>query len=105
MDDFPTGLAERVPPAALLGYLNFSDGRPDARFQRALDDAIAYLRDQGADRPWTVLGDWLDNQAQSLSESGSTAFREVVQARAVARLAFGPLLTAYRDHHRDLLAP
>ena len=29
MDVTTSGLAERVSPAALLGYLNFSDGRPD----------------------------------------------------------------------------
>jgi hypothetical protein len=104
MDVTQPGLAERVPPAALLGYLNYSDGRPDAKFQRALDDAFAALYQRGVDRPWAVLGHWLEAQAVALSESGAAAFRDVTQARTVAALAFGPVLDAYRAHHRDLLA-
>src|SRR5215210_4879529 len=98
------GLAERVLPAALLGYLNFSDGRPDPKFQRALNDAYGVLLDRRVERPWAVLGTWLEIQAGTLGESGTTAFRDVTQAKAVAGLAFGPVLTAYREHHRDLLA-
>ena len=56
MDDSFPGLAERVSPAALLGYLNFSDGRPDTKFQRALNDAWAVVLDRGTPRAWEVLG-------------------------------------------------
>ncbi|HJZ90493.1 MAG TPA: hypothetical protein VKE40_06440, partial [Gemmataceae bacterium] len=104
MDASLTGLAERVPPATMLGYLNFSDGRPDPKFQRALDEAFAVLlRHEVADL-WAVLGRWLVGQADALGESGSAAFRDVTQAKLVASLAFGPALKAYREHHRDLLA-
>lgn len=104
MDGSLPGLAERVPPPALLGYLNFSDGRPDPKFQRALDDAFAFLRAHSVDRPWAALGRWLVEQADALQAAGSPAFRDVTQARAVVELAFGPVLAAYREHHRDLLA-
>jgi hypothetical protein len=104
MDASLPGLAERVPPPALLGYLNFSDGRPDPKFQRALDEAFAFLLGRGESRPWEPLGPWLMAQADALDAAGSPAFRDVRQARAVARIAFGPALAAYRRHHRDLLA-
>lgn len=104
MDASLPGLAERVPPPALLGYLNFSDGRPDPKFQRALDDAFAFLLSRRVPRPWEALGRWLDARAVELQAAGSAAFRDVTQARAVIGLAFGPVLVAYREHHRDLLA-
>ena len=104
MDASLPGLAERVPPQALLGYLNFSDGRPDPKFQRALDEAFAALLARKDVRPWAALGLWLAAQADVLHAADSPAFRDVTQAKAVAGLAFGPVLTAYREHHRDLLA-
>jgi hypothetical protein len=104
MDASLPGLAERVPPPALLGYLNYSDGRPDPKFQRALDEAFAVLLARQGERPWDVLGRWLRDQADALNAAGSPAFRDVTQAQAVADLAFGPVLKAYREHHRDLLA-
>lgn len=103
MDASLPGLAERVSPAALLGYLNFSDGRPDPKFQRALNEAYAAVLDARLAEPWTVLCRWLDGQAAALSDGGSSAFRDVTQARGAIALAFGPVLKAYRDHHRDLL--
>ena len=60
--------------------------------------------DRGLDRPWEVLGRWLSRQADALHAGGSPAFRDVAQAKAVVGLAFGPVLAAYREHHRDLLA-
>jgi hypothetical protein len=104
MDALFPDLAERVSPSALLGYLNFSDGRPDAKFERALDEVFAAIVETGQPRPWAALGQWLDAQAVKLGDSGAAAFRDVTQARAVIGLAFGPALVAYREHHRDLLA-
>src|SRR5262249_928976 len=104
MDASLPGLAERVPPAALLGYLNYSDGRPDPKFQRALDEIFAVVLARHGERPGEVLGCWLGEQAEVLHAAGSPAFRDVAQVQAVAKLAFGPVLTAYREHHRDLLA-
>ena len=76
-------LGARVPPQSLLGYLNFSDGRPDAKFQRAFNQAYAVLLDSGIPTPWLTLGEWLDRCAVELSETGSSAFLDVSQARAV----------------------
>jgi len=104
MDTAALDLAERVPPASLLGYLNFSDGRPDPKFQRALDQAYTHLAEQGDDAPWTSLRTWLFRQGDLLQESGAAAFRDTVQVRAVLRLAFGHVLEAYREHHVDLLS-
>jgi len=96
-------LAARVSPASLLGYLNFSDGRPDTQFQRAFNEAYAVLLDSGIATPWLALGEWLDGRAVELSEGGSSAFRDVTQARGVIRYAFDAVLVAYRQHHADLL--
>jgi hypothetical protein len=95
---------DRVASAAnLLGYLNFSDGRPDPRWQRQLDDAFAYLADKGAERPWEELHAWLASRLDRLHASGVPAFKDVAQARAVLDLALGGVLPAYRAHHADLL--
>ncbi len=87
----------------LLGYLNFSEGRPDPRFQKALEDAYASLEAQGLDRPWEALYDWLRAELARLKGDGG-AFRDAAQVEAVASLTFARLLPAYRRHHADLLA-
>lgn len=104
MDATTAGLAEIAPPKALLGYLNFSDGRPDAKFEKALDDAFALMQSRQVDRPWERVSAWLLEQAAELEGAGSSAFKDLSQARAVVDLALGRALIAYRKHHRDLLA-
>jgi hypothetical protein len=97
-------LAERVPPANLLGYLNFSDGKSDAKFLRALNEAFGHLARRGDAAPWKTLRAWLFRQCDLLQQGGNPAFADTAQARAALRLAFGKLLMAYRQHHADLLA-
>jgi hypothetical protein len=97
-------LAQRVSPTSLLGYLNFSDGRADPRFQRALNDAFAFLSDQGDPAPWSTLRNWLIQRCDELEKAGNAAFRETTQVRAIVPLAFDRVLAAYREHHTDLLA-
>lgn len=97
-------LGTRVSPAGVLGYLNFSDGRPDPKFQRALSEAFAFVAERGDAAPWRSLRTWLFRQCDLLQQSGNVAFRETVQVRAILRLAFGHILGAYRRHHADLLA-
>ncbi len=87
----------------LLGYLNFSEGRPDPRFQKQLNDAFAFLAAQGEARPCDCLRDTLLAELERLRQAGSAAFQDATQAEAVLRLALGELLTAYRAHHADLL--
>lgn len=88
---------------ALLGYLNFSDGRPDPRWQRQLNEAYRHFLEQGEAEPWHALRHWLTTQLHELHQSGASAFRDVHQVKAVLCLAFDRVLTAYRRHHADLL--
>lgn len=103
MDASLAKLSERVSPAGLLGYLNFSDGRPDPRWQKQLNEAFRVLAEESIVRPWDALGNWLAAQLSALQQSGSAAFRDTRQAEAVLRLAFNRVLAAYRKHHADLL--
>jgi hypothetical protein len=96
-------LDQRVSASALLGYLNFSEGRPDPRWQRQLNEAFALLAERGGAAPWQALYDWLSTRLEALRAEGAAAFRDVTQARAVLDLALGKLLRAYRRHHADLL--
>ena len=104
MDASIVELAVRVPPASLLGYLNFSDGRPDPKFQRAVNEAFTCLSQKGDPTPWHGLRTWLFRQCDLLQQSGNSAFKETTQVRAVLRIAFGRVLDAYRSHHADLLS-
>src|SRR5215212_9676484 len=99
MDVAASELAARVPPASLLGYLNFSDGRPDVKFARALNEAFAFLASRGDAAPWYGLRTWLFRQCDLLQQNGQAAFSDTTQVRAVLRYAFGHVITAYRDHH------
>src|SRR5438477_1059258 len=92
------GLDDAVPLQALLGYLNFSEGRPDPRFQKQLTDAYAYLAGHGDSEPWKTLPQRLKAKLAELQ--GSTGpFRDARQAAAVLALAFDKVLPAYRQHH------
>jgi hypothetical protein len=102
VDDRHTQL-EQAAAQALLGYLNFSDGRPDPRWQRQLDDAYDRFVKVGASRPWETLLAALRSHLHQLHASGSAAFRDQTQADAVLTLA-SEVLPAYRRHHADLLA-
>lgn len=92
----------------ILGYLNFSSGTPDARFQRNLNAVFALIESEHtADKPgspaWRVLGEALHGRLQALKGAAQPAFQQVDQAEAALRLVFEGLLPAYREHHRDLL--
>jgi hypothetical protein len=103
VDELHTELERSINVAGLLGYLNFSDGRPDARWQKQVNEAYAFLAKRGIERPWLELQDWLTDVLPRLQAGGAAAFRDVTQAQSV--LAAGrETLSAYRDHHADLLA-
>src|SRR5437899_8040893 len=67
---------------AILGYLNFSEGKPDGRFQKQLNEAYAILA-QGADasrselvrRPWQALHEILIRKLHELKKEGG-AFQD-----------------------------
>jgi hypothetical protein len=103
VDEHITALEQAIPVSGLLGYLNFSDGRPDPRWQRQLDDAYSFFVDQSDKSPWQALLDTLPLLLNRLQESGASAFRDVRQAAGALTLA-ARVLPAYRSHHADLLA-
>jgi hypothetical protein len=103
VDERLAELEQAVPASALLGYLNFSDGRPDPRFQKQLNDAFSFLAEHGVAAPWSALLDWLASRLRELHAAGSGAFRDVTQAEEVLDLV-RRTLSAYRAHHADLLA-
>jgi hypothetical protein len=88
---------------AMLGYLNFAGGKPDARFQKQLNEAYAFLAEHGAAQPHVALEEGLRARLSELRASGSSAFRDSAQAEAVLTLVFELVLPAYREHHADLL--
>jgi hypothetical protein len=104
MDGIYHELSRKTDPAKLLGYLNFSDGRPDPRFQKGLADAFGHLLDGGDPAPWNTLPAWLARALAELQASGAAAFRDTTQAAAVIDAALVKLPGAYRAHHADLLA-
>ena len=98
------GVTRRLDGAALLGYLNFSDGRPDPKFRRGLADLFAALLDADAPEPHAAAGRWLARRAADLEAAGSAAFRDLSHAKEAVEVAFTQLPAAYRTHHADLLA-
>lgn len=103
MTDLHAELERQVPAAGLLGYLNFSQGKPDPRWQRQLEQAFCFVADRGAAEPWRAVHAWLAERLQAVHASGAAAFRDVSQAAAVLERAFVDLPAAYRRHHADLL--
>jgi hypothetical protein len=99
--DTTAGPLAGFPAQGLLGYLNFSEGRPDPRFQKQLNEAYALVA--AAAEPWQALRSALAGELERLHQAGSAAFQDVTQADAVLRLGLGDVLSAYRAHHADLL--
>src|SRR5262245_57909244 len=79
----------------IVGYLNFSEGRPDAGFLKGLN---AFLKRVS----WAKCRSTLTEVLAELSAS-SPAFHDTQQAEAALKLTFEYVLPAYREHHRDLL--
>src|SRR5947208_6709981 len=102
-DDPFTGIDQAVALPALLGYLNFSEGRPDPRFQKQVHDAFVFLAEHGSTKPWEDLRHLLLARLKALHDAGSAAFAEVAQAERVIEQAL-QVLSAYRVHHRDIMA-
>lgn len=83
----------------ILGYLNFSGGKPDVKFQDRLNRCHP---EWGWPNPWGSFEAALLDRLGEL-EKTSAAFNDSAQARAVLRLTFHELWPAYRRHHADLL--
>jgi hypothetical protein len=99
-DSNQEGLASLSP---ILGYLNFSEGKPDSRFQKQINEVYALLARQGDPKPWVALHHLLAEKLRELNKEGGP-FQEVRQAEAVLDLILNHILPAYRQHHQDLLA-
>ncbi len=83
----------------ILGYLNFSSGAGDPRFQKNLDRLhLWFALDNGVPRIQGLLAERLAALATT-----SPAFADSDQARQVLALVFDRALPAYRQHHADLL--
>jgi hypothetical protein len=88
---------------AILGYLNFSSGKPDAQFARQLDNKIAEFSDAGTtDLPGALKELLARTLADKRAEGG--IYRDAHQAQRVLELIFSHALPAYRRYHADLLA-
>ncbi len=79
----------------VLGYLNFSQGRPDSAFLQRLN-AVQHRVS------WPKTQETLRELLREFSSSDA-AFRDHRQAEAALQLTFDHVLPAYREHHRDLL--
>ncbi len=91
----------------VIGYLNFSDGTPDATFQKNLNALFAQA--EASQEPQETPSDSLALVSEqllagiALLNQTDPAFGDVTQADAVVRLATEDFRTAYREFHRDLL--
>jgi hypothetical protein len=103
MDERASGLDSVASLQGMLGYLNFSEGRPDARFQKQLNEAYSHLLKQGVPDVYQVLRHCLQEKMAELRAQGSAAFADSRQAEAALQLVWDEVLPAYRRHHSDLL--
>jgi hypothetical protein len=83
----------------ILGYLNFSGGKPDPAFQRNWNSLFTRSELFASDDAVKIF---LQKQFQRLREA-APAFADCSQAFAVLDLTFDSVLPAYRRHHADLL--
>ncbi len=95
--------------AQVLGYLNFSAGKPDAKTLGALNRIYARALPESPPEspyagmpPWVQIQHWLQESLEKLRES-NPAFKASEQAAAVIELVWVYLLPSYMDFHRDLL--
>jgi len=97
--NLPTLTAENEKTVLeVLGYLNFSGGKPDARFQKHLNDLFGLFE---RDCAWRELQKLL--QRELARNRGQTpAFENCEQAEAVLAIVFDALMPAYRKFHADL---
>src|SRR6516162_3361691 len=101
VDQNDAGLETALSLSGMLGYLNFSGGKPEPRFQKQISDAYAFLASRGVQEPWVVLFQRLTRKLETLHDEQASAFRDIGQARAVLHLAFSRCLPTYRQHHAD----
>lgn len=93
-----SGSPDKPPAELILGYLNFSAGRPEPSVHAAFNTLFA----QQNPRAWDDVRLGLAAALEDLS-ARKPAFQVAEQARAVLHLTFNHLLPGYLKHHADLL--
>lgn len=83
----------------LLGYLNFSNGTPDAAFQSNFN---TFCQSLGENRSASELRGKL-HAALAFLQNDSPVFADSQQAERIVELLFDDCLPAYKIHHSDLL--
>ncbi len=96
-------LEKWVSLPSLLGYVNYSTGRPDVRFQKGFNDAHGWLEKHGETTPWLRLPAILRQVLHRLHQEGVAAYQDIQQADHILQWLPDYLLPAYRSHHQDLL--
>lgn len=88
----------------IVGYLNFSEGKPDPQFQRHVNWVFGQIEDFLGHRESTALelAELLRSRLAEL-RGCSAAFQNTAQAEAVLGIVFERLLPGYLEFHRDLL--
>ena len=66
----------KPPVEGLLGYINFSTGKPEPRFQKQINEAYAVFAAQGGTEPARDLYPLLRDALTTLHQNGGAAFRE-----------------------------
>lgn len=103
MDARFSKVAEQIDLAKVLGYLNFSNGKPDVRFQSAWNDAQQLVAQFEPTQPWQSLSDWLIAQSPLVGAQKGSAFQNLHQAQHVLTLLNSRFIPEYRRFHHDIL--
>lgn len=104
MEQLFVDLDARVSLQGMLGYLNFSSGKSDARFQKQVSEAYAFLTSKNSSAPQDRLHKALLWKLEHLRAEQAAAFRDATQVTRIVNVVFDQLLPAYLAHHEDLLA-
>ncbi|QDT41187.1 hypothetical protein Pan241w_12470 [Gimesia alba] len=96
-DTLPT--VDKHVTREILGYLNFSNGKPDPKFRLNWNQLFSEWEHPPTTQTLELL---LISHLKEL-EGTTGAFQEIKQAESVIQIAFEECLPQYRQHHRDLL--
>lgn len=84
----------------ILGYLNYSDGRQDVRWQQKVCQAFSHHSNSA--QPWLTVPDGWLSDLKLLQDSEAAGFRDCRQATVVIRTLVD-VLPAYQSYHSELL--
>jgi hypothetical protein len=96
-------LEQHISLEGMLGYINFSEGKADRRFESDLNKVYGLLVEAGSPEPWNDLFRLLRAKLGHLTAEFAGTFRQSQQAERVLDLVFRDGLPGYRRFHADLL--